>query len=108
MEVVSSGVCVNWGYESGCSLKEADRPYQCRMLVPVFNGKVCQSKVSDQANYIDMALRWKPYQHLIKDAIKKYKHLQTVLIIDDSEVNSDIKLAIESIIVRIRTFSLEE
>lgn len=72
------GVCVNWSKANGCSLKEEDRPFQCRKLVPsmiaddVYD---CTTKKEDKATKQDCAIAWYDYQHILKCAMVKYRNI---------------------------------
>lgn len=78
------GVCVNWSKESGCSLSEEDRPTGCKKLVPkvVGTGELkeyrCNYKKSDKLGKYEMAVRWKPYQKEIFDAIDQYRQYENI------------------------------
>lgn len=103
LEVSRSGVCINWSHNSGCSLSEEKRPYQCRMLVPLIEyGTPCKYKSEDKASEPDMAERWKSYQHIIKDAKRRFKVLATIITIDETEMRGDIDALIESIKFKIK------
>lgn len=69
------GVCVNFNQNSGCSLSEHDRPFQCRMLIPGKNADLegdCDVLPEDKADKKDCAIAWYPYQSIISDAIDQY------------------------------------
>lgn len=65
------GVCINWSYENGCSLSEKERPYQCLKLIPLIDGKKCDTHPEDNADKKSMVLRWVLYQDLINEVINK-------------------------------------
>lgn len=57
------GVCINWNGDTGCLLNEVERPYQCRMLIPLANGgSYCKHKESDKSLKTDMVQRWDIYK----------------------------------------------
>lgn len=67
------GVCVNWSKESGCSLSEESRPYQCRKLVP--NKKFdCALEEGTDASKQDLAIAWLDYNEQIQKAIELYRN----------------------------------
>lgn len=70
---VFGGVCVNWDADKGCTLKEFERPYQCRALIPLADNYTCQHKASDKAKKTDMIERWIPYQTQLKNAVANFK-----------------------------------
>ena len=65
-----------WGGECvfltdiGCELPPKERPYQCRMLEPVSEGKRCVKHGGDKETVKNM---WKPYNGLIKSIGEKIK-----------------------------------
>lgn len=59
---IFGGVCVNWKSGIGCGLKQSDMPYQCRALIPLYDGTYCKHKPSDKSSHTDMANRWSDYQ----------------------------------------------
>lgn len=69
------GTCINWSKESGCSLQENERPYQCRKLIPeIYEGDYsCITLPKDKATKRDMAYSWEPYQSIINEAMNQYK-----------------------------------
>jgi len=72
------GVCVNWSLKSGCSLKDNERPFQCRMLKPqsyTFGDKHhnCGIPSEDKGTKKELAVRWIPFQATINKAINIYQ-----------------------------------
>ena len=102
---IRGGICVNWDYEKGCKLSETDRPYQCRMLIPLINeGVACSHKKEDKAGTLEMANRWKPYQIVIREALRKYDYLKGLIEINQFEIDDNVAMSIEKIMAQIRLF----
>jgi len=72
---VYGGVCVNLDAEKGCLLKDFERPYQCRTLIPLADNYACRHKASDKAKKSDMIERWMPYQEQLKFAVANFKRI---------------------------------
>jgi hypothetical protein len=71
-------ICGSWGNECinftdgiGCSLKEKDRPFQCRMLIPNVDGK-CETLEIDKASKQECAIAWYEYQNILQEIVNKY------------------------------------
>jgi hypothetical protein len=68
------GICVNWSYDSGCSLEEEKRPYMCRMLIPLKDGgEYCSHDPADKADKISILKKWLPHQDILKQTKKMYE-----------------------------------
>jgi hypothetical protein len=66
------GVCVNWSKEKGCSLTEADRPHQCKKLIPNKDHTLCTTLPKDKATKQECAIAWYSHQYAIETAIEDY------------------------------------
>lgn len=70
------GTCSNWVYNKGCSLSDREKPYQCRMLIPLYKqGYACYYDKRDKADKDSMLERWMPYQATLRIARKKYLNI---------------------------------
>ncbi len=99
-----SGICINWDHDKGCKLSESDRPYQCRMLIPLYDGSHCRHQKEDKASHMDMSNRWKSYQAIIKEAMRRYDYLKDVIEINSFDMDDSISIYIEKIMQKIRLY----
>lgn len=68
--------CINWNKQTGCQLKQEQRPLECRALVPQVDSHgspVCTTHKKDKADKRSISIAWIPYQEMIKNAQSKYK-----------------------------------
>lgn len=80
------GICINWNYDKGCSLSENERPYMCRMLIPLKDGgEYCSHDKKDNADKPSMLKRWLPYQDILRQTVKAYEGAKRDL--SDEEFN---------------------
>lgn len=56
------GECVLWSKDSGCALSFADRPAQCRALVP---GPAQHCTIPKRFEKLAIARAWRPHQALL-------------------------------------------
>jgi Fe-S-cluster containining protein len=66
------GHCIHWTAKKGCDLKESERPYECRMLVPKPTFQ-CSTLAKDKADKKNCAIAWYPYQAEFDKAIETYE-----------------------------------
>ncbi len=68
-----NGICINLT-PTGCSLAYESRPFQCRALIPNYDGKKyhCIYDAADKAEWSDIREMWYPHQEAIAAGIKMY------------------------------------
>lgn len=71
------GVCINWSLEKGCSLEESERPFQCRMLIPLFDKYQCQFKPSNKASKSDVASLWIKHKEAFELVINNFNYIKS-------------------------------
>lgn len=60
---IMGGICVNWDYHSGCTLKIGMYPIQCRLMIEDIKNQPQKSELIDN---------WKPFQNFLKLALVNY------------------------------------
>jgi Fe-S-cluster containining protein len=80
---ISGGTCVNWNLQTGCSLSESERPYQCRALVPFKDGLNCKTNPNDMASVEEISKLWRPYRMTINRAIDEFNRVRQFLTVNE-------------------------
>jgi hypothetical protein len=70
---IDNGNCVFWKPMDGCSLSHAERPWECRTLVPEIGecNKHCPPIRGDSRRFA--ARKWAPYENIIEEILREEK-----------------------------------